>query len=207
MTDPTPTRCRFYPPPAWLIFGLLVVEGLLWLSERYRWFSFNEKKGWTVLIGVAVVGLVMLGWFLVSLIFRWRFQFSIRSLLVLAVAVALPFSWMAVEMKRSIFEQNRWHGNRHAPGDISPSTSKVVVAAPAQPRPGGAAAAEKIDPAEVRRRIAALATTDKTAPYDESAVYWLMKRREQIAPPLIAALDDKNPNRRKGDRRAYLEVH
>ena len=37
MTDPIPTRRRFVPTPSWLIFGLLVVEGLLWLSERYRW--------------------------------------------------------------------------------------------------------------------------------------------------------------------------
>ena len=84
------------------MIGLLVVEGLLWLSERYRWFWFNEKKGWTVLIAVAVVGvtmLVMLLWFIASLLFRWRFQFSIRSLLVLTVAVAVPCSWLAVEMK------------------------------------------------------------------------------------------------------------
>jgi hypothetical protein len=40
MPDPTPT-CRFRPTPAWLIFGLLVVEGLLWLSARYRWFWFD----------------------------------------------------------------------------------------------------------------------------------------------------------------------
>ena len=89
MTDPTPTR-RFRPTPAWLVLALLVVEGLLWLSERYEWFWFNEKKGWTVLIAVAVVGvalLVMLLWFIASLLFRWRFQFSIRSLLVLTVAV------------------------------------------------------------------------------------------------------------------------
>ena len=104
MTDPKPTRRRFRPTPAWLIFGLLVVEGLLWLSERYRWFWFNEKKGWTVLIAVAVVGvamLVMLLWFVASLVFRWRFQFSIRSLLVLTVAVAMPCSWLAVEMKKA----------------------------------------------------------------------------------------------------------
>ncbi len=95
---------RFRFTPSWLIFGLLVVEGLLWLSERYRWFWFNEKKGWTVLIGVAVVGvamLVMLLWFIVALVFRWRFQFSIRSLLVLTVAVAVPCSWMAVEIKKA----------------------------------------------------------------------------------------------------------
>ena len=95
---------RFRFTPSWLIFGLLVVEGLLWLSERYRWFWFNEKKGWTVLIGVAVVGvamLVMLLWFIVALVFRWRFQFSIRSLLVLTVAVAVPCSWLAVEKARA----------------------------------------------------------------------------------------------------------
>ncbi len=99
----TPEKRRWYcPTPGWLVFGLLVVEGLLWLSERYRWVSWH--KGYAVLIALAVVGmtmLVMLGWFIVSLIFRWRFQFSIRSLLVMVVAVALPCSQLAVEMKRA----------------------------------------------------------------------------------------------------------
>ena len=103
MTDPTPQR-RPFLTPSWLIYGLLVVEGLLWLSERYRWFWFNERKGWTVLIGVAVVGgtmLVMLLWFIVALVFRRRFQFSIRSLLVLMVAVAIPCSWLAVNIQHA----------------------------------------------------------------------------------------------------------
>ena len=101
MTDRKPQPRRFYPTPAWLIFGLLVVEGLLWLSERFQWFGFNSHKGWTVLIAVAVVGLafvVMLLWFIASLLFRWRFQFSIRSLLVLTLAVAVPCSWLASEI-------------------------------------------------------------------------------------------------------------
>ncbi len=103
MTDPKPTRRRHLTlTPSWLIFGLLVVEGLLWLSERYRWFAFNSHKGWTVLICVAVVGgamLLMLLWFIVALVCRWRFQLSIRSLLMLTAAVAVPCSWLAVEMK------------------------------------------------------------------------------------------------------------
>jgi hypothetical protein len=106
--DPTPIHRHLRPSPAWLIVGLLVVEGLLLLSERYRWFWFNEKKGWAVLVCVAVLGvamLVMLGWFVVSLIFRWRFQFGIRSLLVLVVVVAIPCSWLVVERER---ELNRW---------------------------------------------------------------------------------------------------
>jgi hypothetical protein len=31
--SPIPTR-RFRPTPTWLIYGLLVVEGLLWLSPQ-----------------------------------------------------------------------------------------------------------------------------------------------------------------------------
>ena len=48
---------------------------------------------------VGVFFLLMFLWFLAALVFRWRFQFSILSLLVLVVAVALPFSWLATEMK------------------------------------------------------------------------------------------------------------
>jgi len=46
MTNPKPTIC-FRPTPVWLIFGLLVVECLLWLSER------GFSKGWAVLTAVA----------------------------------------------------------------------------------------------------------------------------------------------------------
>ena len=80
--------------------GLLAVEGLLLLSERFCWFAFNEKKGWTVLIAVAAVGLAglfTLLWFAASLLFRWPFQFSLRSLLVLTEAVAIPCSWLATQ--------------------------------------------------------------------------------------------------------------
>ena len=43
----------------------------------------------------------MLLWFMLALLFRWRFQYSIRSLLVLAVVVAIPCSWLATEMQRA----------------------------------------------------------------------------------------------------------
>ena len=102
------------------MIGLLVAECLLWLSERFRWFSFNTHKGWTVLIVVAFVGLallLMLLWFAAALVFRWRFQFSIRSLLVLTVAVAIPCSWYAAKMKQAreqtelVKEIVAWHGS------------------------------------------------------------------------------------------------
>ena len=44
----------------------------------------------------------MLLWFLAALIFHRRFQFSILSLLVLVVVVAIPFSWLAVKMEQKL---------------------------------------------------------------------------------------------------------
>ena len=50
---------------------------------------------------MVVAVLAMFVWFGVALVFRRRFQFSLRSLLVLTVAVALPCSWFAMKMKRT----------------------------------------------------------------------------------------------------------
>jgi hypothetical protein len=95
----TSIRRWLLPTPGKLLLVLLAAEGILLLSNWLQWIP----KGWAVLSAVAAVGLFLIGmllWFLVALIFRWRFQFSIRSLLALTVAVAIPFSWLAVEMKR-----------------------------------------------------------------------------------------------------------
>ena len=101
MDDTTQTQPRrFHLTPGRFVIGLLAVEVLLWLSERFGWLGWH--KGYAVLTAVACVGvamLLMVVWFAVALIFRWRFQFSMRSLLVLVVVVALPCSWLAVEMK------------------------------------------------------------------------------------------------------------
>jgi len=95
---PNPTLRWFHPTPARLLVILLAVEAILFLSKP--WFP----KGYAVLTAIATVGvtmLLMLIWWLAALCFRWRFQFSLRSLLVLTVVVAIPFSWLAVEMKRA----------------------------------------------------------------------------------------------------------
>lgn len=84
--------------PGRLLVILLALESGLILSES--WFY----KGWAALTSVAIVGvflLIMLLWFVASMFFRWRFQFSVRSLLMLTVVVAIPCSWLAVEMKRA----------------------------------------------------------------------------------------------------------
>ncbi len=98
-------RSRVYrPTPDRFVIGLLLVICLLWLSERFQWFGFNHHKGWTVLISgaaIAVAGLVMLLWWAAGLIFHWRFQFGIRSLLAFCLASSIVAGWLAVEMKQA----------------------------------------------------------------------------------------------------------
>ncbi len=106
-TEPQPAavgrKLRWYRlTPDHLVIGLLAVEGFLLLSEWFGWFAFN-RQSWTVLIALAVVGatlLLMLLWFAAALLFRWRFQYGLRSLMLLVVAVAIPCSWVAVEMQK-----------------------------------------------------------------------------------------------------------
>ena len=93
---------RDYPSLNHLVIGLLIVECMLWLSDRFGLPEWD--KGHAVLAAVVVVGFVLfltLMWFTAALLFRWPFQFSIRSLLLLAVAASLPFSWLAVEIQRA----------------------------------------------------------------------------------------------------------
>src|SRR5208283_2778259 len=94
----------FRPTPGSLAVLSLTATGLLFLSERFDWFAFNRHKGWTVLIAVAAIGVelfLLLLWFIAAIAFRRRFQFSIRALLVLTIAVALPTSWLATELKKA----------------------------------------------------------------------------------------------------------
>lgn len=99
--DQAEAKLRWYhPTPGRLLFLLLPVEGILLLLNWLEW----TPKGWAVLIAIACVGVVLLlllGWFVLALVFRWRFQYSLRSLMVLMVVVAIPCSWLAVEIKKA----------------------------------------------------------------------------------------------------------
>ena len=98
MAASKPARCCFRLTPGRLLPVLLATEGCVWLADWLRWIP----KGYGVLIAVAGVGvflLLMFLWFIVALFFRWRFQYSLLSLLTLVLAVALPCSWLATEMK------------------------------------------------------------------------------------------------------------
>ena len=99
----TDREIRWYHlTPGRIVLLVLAVEVLLWLSERFGWLGWH--KGYAVLTGVALVGvamLLMLVWFGVAVVFRRRFQFSLWSLLVLVVVVAVPCSWLAIEKQRA----------------------------------------------------------------------------------------------------------
>jgi hypothetical protein len=104
MADDLPNRRWYRLTPDRLIAGLLALEGLLLASGHFQWFAFNRHKGWTSLIAVAAVAAAIVLtflWFIASFVFRHRFQFGIRSLLALTVAVAVPCSWMGVKMKEA----------------------------------------------------------------------------------------------------------
>jgi hypothetical protein len=88
--------------PRHLLVALSVCEGFLLLSDQLGWPEWH--KGYAVLAAIAcvvVTGMLELLWLALAFFFRWRFQFSVRSLLVFAVLVAIPFSWLASEIKRA----------------------------------------------------------------------------------------------------------
>ena len=93
---PTPARRRYRFTSDRLIVGLLAAECLLWLSDGLS--LPISYKGYAMLTGLALVGMatiVMLLSFVAAMAFRLRFQFSIRCLLMLTVAVAIPCSQLA----------------------------------------------------------------------------------------------------------------
>lgn len=97
-----PIGRRFWLTPDRLIAGLLAVECVLFLSN---WLACSAwHKGYAVLTCVAVMGLTLeltILWFAVASALRVPLQFSVRSLFVLVVAVAVQCSWLGVEMKKA----------------------------------------------------------------------------------------------------------
>ena len=72
------------------------------LCQRFGWLPARWAKGWPPLAAcasVGVVAVVLMLWLAVALAVRRGFQFSLRSLLGLVVAVAIPCSWFVTEMR------------------------------------------------------------------------------------------------------------
>ncbi|MGO8751436.1 MAG: hypothetical protein ACLQNE_36275 [Thermoguttaceae bacterium] len=97
---PKPRRHWFHFTPERLLIALLPVWGALFLFEHFHWLN----KGYSVLFAVAsmvAVLLFLLLWFVVALVFRWRFQYSIRTLLLVMLLASIGMSWVAVKMQGS----------------------------------------------------------------------------------------------------------
>ncbi len=122
----TPQRRWFHLTLDRLVLVLLVWEGFLLVSARF----YGLPKGWAVMIAVASVGVALLLLLLrlaAAIVFRWRLEFSIGSLLVLAVAVAIPCGWLATAMRQATQRQQaveaieKLGGNAYyAPADMRP---------------------------------------------------------------------------------------
>jgi len=100
MTAPVPKSRWFHPRLNWVLFALFAVEGFLFVSAQVGWFGFNEDIVVTAAIAVAAVIVVpsllilswivlLLFWIAARLAFSRPFQFSLRSLMLFVLGVAL----------------------------------------------------------------------------------------------------------------------
>src|SRR5262245_55769445 len=98
-------QSRWYvPTPAKYLVFVLLVQGGLFLSAYYRWFAFNERKGFTVLFTVATTGalLLLLGaWVLIGWFFKAKTQFGLLTLLLIVPVMAIPCGWLAREIAQA----------------------------------------------------------------------------------------------------------
>ena len=78
---------------------LVIGESALWLSSRCDFTLWH--KGYAALagLGILLVAILLLGiGFVAAVLLKRRFQYTIRSLLLLTIAVALPLSWLSLEI-------------------------------------------------------------------------------------------------------------
>ena len=77
---------------------------VLLAADRFELLGLTRGSGWNVLLAAAVVCLGLFAaliWFVVSLLLRRRFQFGLKSVLVLTVIVATLCSWCAVRKQQA----------------------------------------------------------------------------------------------------------
>jgi hypothetical protein len=98
----TPKPRWYVPTPAKFLFAVLVMQGILFLSARYHWFWFNERKGYTVLIAVAATAValpLLVAAVMVSRFSKSKTQFSLATLLLMVPVMGIPCAWLAREME------------------------------------------------------------------------------------------------------------
>ena len=84
--------------PGHLVTALFVVDVGLLLADYFH----KLPKGYAAMIAVALAATAVfcvLLWWADSVLYRRRFQFSLRSLMLFTAVVAISFSWLANEMR------------------------------------------------------------------------------------------------------------
>jgi internalin A len=109
-TTSEPRRRWWRITPDRVLVGLLALECLLWLWDHGHWYPFAGCKGGAVLLTVGILCtsvLLLMLWFAVALLFRCRFQFTVRSLLLLTTAIAVVAGWLAAQIRAAHQQQLR----------------------------------------------------------------------------------------------------
>lgn len=104
MTDPEPKTPWYHFTFGRVFLLLLLAETPVLVLGPCRWCGWRNAIliGLTVLLVTPVVALI---WFLLEVGIRRRFQFSIRSLLLLMLLTSLVLSWVAVKRQETKRQQ------------------------------------------------------------------------------------------------------
>jgi len=97
----TPKRGWFHLTPDQLLLALLPIWGGLFLAEHFGWLPKGQPE--VLAVGATAAVLVsLLSWFAIALVFRWRFQYSLRSLLLVMLLTSIGMSWVGVRIWNTI---------------------------------------------------------------------------------------------------------
>ena len=87
------------------------VEGFLLLAEQFGWFGFDLRKGEAAAIAltVVVVSIFPMCFSIVArFAFRRRFQYSLRTLMLVMIAACIGMSWLGRRYERVGRRCRRW---------------------------------------------------------------------------------------------------
>jgi hypothetical protein len=94
-------KTRWYKPTVGkFLLALVASQVVLYLSQYYKWFWFNQFSGHTVVITVAAtaIGLLLIAGVVVL---GRKAQFTLATLLLMAPVMAIPCGWLVREMNQA----------------------------------------------------------------------------------------------------------
>jgi len=94
-------KTRWYSPTVGkFLFTILAAQILLYLSQHFKWFAFNQLKGHTVVITVTATAIGLLLMAGVVLLGR-KSQFTLATLMLMVPVMAIPCGLLVREMKQA----------------------------------------------------------------------------------------------------------